>query len=271
MTEPQRLRELGGPAAQLLAAGELEVPSAARRRALAFTGAAAGMLASSGAAAASGVTLFKSVMLWVVVGTVGGGAMSYTVAETIAHFESRESTSRAAAPPLPLPPPRQEPARALPAAAEAAHADPVSTPALAIAPSRAEPARSEATSRAPSSLGRGVSRAASAVKPGPATAASPPSAALAPAPVGNLFDEQRNIEAARGAVARGDAAGALSTLDAYQRSYPQGQFGPEALALRVEALSLQGNREGAAAFARQFERRYPHHPLLTRVQSIVAR
>ena len=106
MNEPKRLRESGGPAAALLASAELEVPTASRKRALAFTGVAASMLASSGATAASGAALVKSVMLWVAVGTVGGGLMSVTVAETISHFDARSAGPRTAAPPLPLPPPR---------------------------------------------------------------------------------------------------------------------------------------------------------------------
>jgi hypothetical protein len=244
MNEPQRLRDLGGPAASLLSAAELEVPSAARRRALAFTAtAAAGVLSSGGALAASGSTLIKSVLTWILVGTVGGGLVSFGVAETIAHFESRPSAQRVSAPPLPLPPPAAEHARVAPAPSESAPLE-SPTPTAAAAPAATAPAR-------PSS-------SVKAAKP-------------TPAPATNLFEEQRSIEAARSAVTRGDAARALSTLDDYQRTYPQGQFGPEALALRVEALSLRGDREGARAFARQFEQRYPHHPLLSRVAASAAR
>jgi len=251
MSEPKRLRESGGPAAQLLSAAELEVPSGSRKRALAFTGAAATLLANSGAVAASGGALFKSVMLWVVVGTIGGGAVSFTVAETLSRIESRESSPppRRATPPLPLPPPRAEVPLAdapAPVAPEAALDTP---PAAAPTP--------PITGRSPAAL------RPSAAPPG-AKAATPPV-------VKTLFDEQRSIEAARAAVARGDAATALSTLDEYRRDYPQGQFGPEALALRVEALRARGDHDAARAFARQFERRYPDHPLLARVRASAGR
>jgi hypothetical protein len=253
MNEPKRLRESGGPAAALLASAELEVPTASRKRALAFTGVAASMLASSGATAASGAALVKSVMLWVAVGTVGGGLMSVTVAETISHFDARSAGPRTAAPPLPLPPPR---ATATPTAVAPAPepAPPSPTPVVTEAPAVAPP------------------RAASVPKPS-APAATSGASAEAPKPVAvsNLFDEQRSIEAARAAVSHGNPAAALSTLDDYERSYPRGQFGPEALALRVEALRAQGKLESARTFARQFERRYPHHPLLSRVRAAVAR
>jgi hypothetical protein len=258
MNEPKRLRDGDGPAAMLLARAELEVPSASRKRALAFTGAAASMLASSGAAAAaSGAALAKSVMLWVVVGTVGGGLLSLTVAQTISSFEARGAAKSATT--LPLPPPRAPvaPPRA-PAVAPPPPESVATAPEVAESPSEG--------ARSPGSINQG--RSAGSSKPSPA----PVGAAVSkPAVTSSLFDEQRSIEMARAAVSRGDASSALATLDDYQRAYPQGRFGPEALALRVEALRAQGNIEGARAFARQFERRFPHHPLLSRVQAAAQR
>lgn len=255
MNEPRRLRDAEGPAATLLGGAELDVPHASRKRALAFTGAAASMLASSGAMAATGTALFKGVMVWVLVGTVGGGLMSLTVAETVSHFDARSAARRSAVPPLPLPPPRERSAvtKAEPTAPETA------TPE-AVAPEAATP---EAATFAADPALKAPARAVSVAKAAPS--------APQPAAVSNLFDEQRSIEAARAAVARGNAAAALATLNDYQRAYPQGQFGPEALALRVEALRAQGNVEQAQSFARQFERRYPHHPLLSRVQASARR
>ena len=49
------------------------------------------------------------------------------------------------------------------------------------------------------------------------------------------------------------------------------QFWPEALALRIEALRSSGQLGKARALAADFAEKYPHHPLLGRVQSIVAR
>ena len=257
MNEPKRLREGGGPAAALLSGAELDVPSASRQRALAFTGAAAGVLASGGSAmAASGATLVKSVMLWVAVGTVGGGVMSLTVAETISHFDARSAASAtAAAPPLPLPPPRAT------ATSDVTRPIEVSSPVPpAVLPAPATPVVSSAARSA-------TMPKLSAAPPAPVVRAEAPK----PPAVSSLFEEQRSIEAARAAVSRGDAGAALATLDEYERTNPRGQFGPEALALRVEALRAQGNLDRARAYAQQFERRYPHHPLLSRVQAAVKR
>jgi TolA-binding protein len=100
------------------------------------------------------------------------------------------------------------------------------------------------------------------------TTAAPSNAGKAPR-ASSLFDEQRIIESARTAVSRGDSAGALATLDRYQQSYPQGQFVPEALALRIEALSAAGDLTRARSLAAQFQSRYPHHPMLAPVQAAV--
>ncbi|HYP87646.1 MAG TPA: hypothetical protein VEQ59_05825 [Polyangiaceae bacterium] len=236
MNEPTRLREGGGAASRLMRGAELDVPSAARKRALAFSGAAATMAASGGAMAAGSASLMKGVLLWVAVGAAGGGLLSLAVSETVSRLDapaaqSAQAPRRKVAPPVAAPSPQ-------PAAVEVA--EPLVAPA---------PTPSVSPARAPSSSG----------------------ASSRPAAAPSLLEEQRVIEQVRGAIARGDATLALSMLDTYERSYSQGQFGPEALALRVEASSAQGNVEGARSLANRFERRYPHHPLLSRVQAAARR
>jgi hypothetical protein len=139
-----------------------------------------------------------------------------------------------------------------------------------VLPQGLDPAPAEVVPTAPEPV---VTHEARASAPAPGlSAVAAPAVAAAPAmplPGPSLFEEQRSIESARAAVARGDAASALTTLDAYDRAYPQGQFGPEALALRVEALSAAGQLGRARGLAAEFERRYPHHPLLARVQGAV--
>jgi len=252
MTEPLRLRDGVGPAGVLMGGSGLEVPSAARRRALAFTSAAVGMTAASGTAvAATATSLVKSVVLCVCLGTVGGGLMSLTVSETISRLETPQVDAK--------------PAPAAKPAATGASAAAITPPTVAeevvipAAPARAV-ARDARDARASGPL------------PTAAGVGSPSAAAISsgkPHVGPSLFEEQRSIESARAAVARGDVASALSTLDGYERAYAQGQFGPEALALRIEALRSKGDLGRARSLAAEFRQRYPHHPLLSRVQAAV--
>ncbi|HXK18804.1 MAG TPA: hypothetical protein VNG33_13430, partial [Polyangiaceae bacterium] len=251
MNGPERLRDSQGAARTLMAGARLEVPGASRKRALAFVGTAAAGTAVSGTAAAAATTsLVKGVVLCVCLGTVGGGLASLAVSETISRIETRAATTTRPATThavVPAPPP---PAPVVPETLVAAP-----EPVAPAAPDHAT-TRDTRDARA-SSPALGVSGAAA-----PAVAA----AATKSEPGPSLFEEQRSIESARAAVARGDSATALATLDDYERVYGGGQFGPEALALRVEALSAAGQLGRARSLAAEFQRRYPHHPLLTRVQ-----
>jgi hypothetical protein len=247
MNGPARLRDGTGPASVLLRGADLKVPNAARRRALAFTTAATGMLTGGTALAATGTSLAKSVVLWLCLGTVGTGVIALAVAQTVARGEvarqaaqapmPKRSATPAKPPPRPLAPAPELPDEVAPA--------PVSTPAPERTLTRDARPTSPRSSR-------------------PA-AAAPPSTAMPPAT--GLVEEQRRIESARAAVARGDASSALAILDDYRRAFPEGQFGPEALALRIEAVRASGDLARASALAAEFERRYPHHPLVSRVRS----
>lgn len=261
MTDPVRLRDTGGAARALLGAGKLEVPRAARQRALAFTGVAASVATTGTAAAAGATSLVKSVVMCVVLGTVGGGAASLAVSETVAHWQAPSVDARPA--PAAPTPKRVAAASQAPAAAEPA-SEPAAVPAPPITETPAEPAAQ--AERRNTATPSAAPVAVSSPTPAPATSnasnASKPRAA-------SLFDEQRIIESARAAVSRGDAQSALATLDSYSRTYQQGQFGPEALALRIEALSAKGDLTRARNLAADFRQRYPHHPLLASVQTAV--
>lgn len=261
MNEPVRLRETGGAARALLSAGKLRVPNASRQRALAFTGVAASVVTTGTAAAAGATSLAKSVVVCVCLGTLGGGVASLVVSETVARWQA----------------PRVE-ARSAPAATTQKRAVPVATPPSVAA----APASDVAPEAAPASVQVApTEHPGSPARPATLAPASAPAAALAPvasAPLStnsskprasNLFDEQRIIESVRAAVSRGDAQSALATLDGYAQTYAQGQFGPEALALRIEALSAKGDLTRARNLAGEFRQRYPHHPLLGSVQTAV--
>lgn len=74
-------------------------------------------------------------------------------------------------------------------------------------------------------------------------------------------DELREIEAARATLARGDAARALAQLDAYDASHPSGHLEPDAMALRIQALTKSGRETEARALTSEFFAKYPGHPL----------
>jgi hypothetical protein len=233
MKEPQRLRDGAGPARELLLGAPLRVPVAARRRALAFTAAAVNATAAGTALAASGMSLGKSIALCVSLGVAGGSLASLGVSSLLTHEDGARASSSAIVAVAPL----VEPKRKAPPASLAVEA-PVDAPPPAV---EAEPALPDSPLPAPARASR-------------------PAAARA-----TLFDEQRVIEGARASLARGDASGALQQLDHYQRRFPDGQFHPEALALRVEALRSRGDVERAQKLADDFARRYPQHPLSSRV------
>lgn len=247
---PVRLRDSQGPARVLMRGSGLNVPSAARRRALTFTGVAAGMAASGTAAAAGATSLVKVVVLYVCLGTVGGGVLSLGVSEAFSRAEARAVPAKPAQV-VKSAAPRIAPVAAVPKGDEPV-ANAVAEPMPAALP---EPA---AALRAP---------VAAPAKPASVPAAASGKRVAAP----SLFEEQGIIESARAALARGDSASALSTLDGYDRAHAERQFGPEALALRIEALSSSGELVRARSLATEFRQRYPHHPLLSRVQAAVAR
>ena len=88
MNEPLRLRDGDGPARRLMAGSVLHVPSASRRRAVAFTSAAATLSASTVAVAAT-TSVLKSFVLCVALGAVGGGVVSLAASETVALLETK--------------------------------------------------------------------------------------------------------------------------------------------------------------------------------------
>jgi hypothetical protein len=77
------------------------------------------------------------------------------------------------------------------------------------------------------------------------------------------------IDAARAALSRGDARGALATLDAYSRIYPRGRLGMEAEVLRIDALERSGDTDGARRRAEAFLRHNPKSVLSARVRRLL--
>ncbi|RYZ08390.1 MAG: outer membrane protein assembly factor BamD [Myxococcales bacterium] len=248
MTDPARLRESGGAASQLMRGSHLAVPRAARRRALAFTAAAVNLAGGGTAFAAGSVSLVKSVALYVTVGVVGGGLASLGVSSALTSWEQ----PRSAAPAITASPhPAPGLAKPAPAPSAIAEVPAAPDPATPVISAEAEP---PAATKELAPIRGALPVASSAAQSRP-----------------RLFDEQREIERARAAIARGDYSRGLQVLKSYDRAFPRGQFHPEALALRVEALSGRGDFSRARALADDFARRYPQHPLLARVQASAGR
>jgi hypothetical protein len=143
----------------------------------------------------------------------------------------------------------------------------------ALAP--AQPARVERShpARKPASSIADESSSPNAMTIPRATANSGPQAALAPAPSSmatrGLGREVALIDAARRAVARGDANGAMSQLDRYSRVRETQILDREARLLRIDVLVLRGERERAAVLAREYLRQLPNDPHSARLRKLL--
>ncbi|MFZ5896708.1 MAG: hypothetical protein ACOY0T_36970 [Myxococcota bacterium] len=89
--------------------------------------------------------------------------------------------------------------------------------------------------------------------------------------VDSVAAELAVIDGVRSALARGDAAGALTRLDGYARVYPRGRLALEAEVLRIDALARSGQSALAARRAQAFLRRHPNSVLASRVRGYVNR
>jgi hypothetical protein len=74
------------------------------------------------------------------------------------------------------------------------------------------------------------------------------------------------LDAARSALAGGDAADALDLLDRYARSYPRGRLAVEAEVLRIDAWAKTGRGDIARRRAEAFLRRNPGSVMASRVR-----
>ena len=95
-----------------------------------------------------------------------------------------------------------------------------------------------------------------------------------PAPADSATDSGEQlllIDAARSAVAAGNASAAAQALSTYSAKFPRGSFGQEAAVLRIETVDLSGNHTQAASLARTFLAQHPNSPHVSLVQRIANR
>jgi hypothetical protein len=267
MNEPRRLLQSGGVAQRLLESASLDRPGPAARSHAASLAATASSFArtssgSSGTYRAGGHSArsahpAKTVVTWVVVVAAASVALGVLGSKLLAPGGSaRAAATLASLPTLSAPAPAVRPPDISPEPATGPLAiapEPAQRPTVS-GPSRAQPAHIEPWVPSPLSVGSGAAPSAVASRPSP-----------------KAFDEARQIEAARLAISRGDCDAAIAHLDAYASSHPKGQLEPEAMALRIQALSIGGKPTEARALAQQFEAKYPTNPLALLVSRNVAK
>jgi len=78
------------------------------------------------------------------------------------------------------------------------------------------------------------------------------------------------VDGARALLANGNARDALARLREYDARYPAGALGPEAIALRVEALLRSGEQAKGRALGDKFVAQHPNSPYAARIRSLLA-
>jgi hypothetical protein len=145
----------------------------------------------------------------------------------------------------------------------------------AIAPAIEPPAPAARPAEAPATPSRDeigpfpTARASRPPAPEPVAPQSSVGALAVPpeARADQLREESRALQAVRDALRRGDAAGALATLEATRARFPASVLGQEREALAIQALAAAGQPATARARARAFLAQFPaspHAPALRR-------
>jgi hypothetical protein len=269
MNSPERLfQSCQHPEArELLRAGMAEAPRPSAKRAAALVlgiGAAISVTSAAGAATASVATATATatasavaapsiallVGKWIALGTVAGLALAGGANALSSPAEAPQQ--QAAAPVLPA-------LQATPAVAQ--HPTP---------PTRNESASAPAAAEAPTPLpaSPNAKPAAEPAAASPAVAANLPSSAQLP-DGRDLGREVAQIDAARRAVAAGNAGVALSHLDQYAALDRTSTLDREAQLLRIDALLLSGRKAEALRLAQGYLALHPGDPHSTRLRALV--
>ncbi len=206
----------------------------------------------AGAASLGSTKGIVSTTLLVVVKWVGAGALAGIVATSAVYAVSE--------PHVPSP-------SAQKAAAPVVTASPRGAP---TAPGNPQPMHDEAAPPPPV-------EAASASAPAPSPALGTPARNALPQvsvpaevdPGAQLAAELGVLDSARQAVSAGNAPRALNALNDYDARFSHPNLLPEALYLRLEALTLQGDAAGTQAVARRILRSYPSGPHAARARAVL--
>jgi hypothetical protein len=107
--------------------------------------------------------------------------------------------------------------------------------------------------------------ASSRVEDSAGTENAPPVEARVRSPNADIAEQIALIDEARSAISSGSANRAIQLVRQYQSKYPSGSFGPEATALRIEALTKLGRTAEARRAAVRFVAEHRGTPLADRV------
>jgi hypothetical protein len=86
----------------------------------------------------------------------------------------------------------------------------------------------------------------------------------------SLNAEVAALDRARRSLAAGQADQALRELSGYDREFPGGRLGPEALFLRMEAAAQRGDQAAAERAARELVQHHPKSPHAARARAVLA-
>jgi hypothetical protein len=253
MNDPERLLD-GDSESPLVrtmisAARDEQPPERALQRTLLAVGAGVAVLGASAAAGGASIgatssaiqatttTSFGLIAKWLGIGASAGLLTAGAALQVEQHFADRPTPRLTAAPP---------------AAVEAAPANQAGAP-RPIAPTQRDPepgAKQPAKARPP---------------------ALAPSEPLLEEDDPSLNAEVAALDRARKALASGNSERALAELGAYNKEFPAGRLGPEALFLRMEAAAHRGDHAAAESAARQLLASHPNSPHAARARAVLSR
>ncbi|MEO6600445.1 MAG: outer membrane protein assembly factor BamD [Polyangiaceae bacterium] len=136
-----------------------------------------------------------------------------------------------------------------------------STPAVAVQATPATPRSSPHSERSNEGMREDVA----------ADRAAPPTAAFEarPTSASSLRAEVAALDRARSALARGDAPTGLTELETYAAHFPRGALAQEATLLRIQALTMTGERAQAQKAARSFLASHPSGPHVEKLRELL--
>ena len=219
--------------------------------------AAQGVVGAASLGSAKGVA---SATLLIVVKWLGAGAIAGIVATSAIYAVSKPALPTSSAMPSTIV------TVTTPAPIGKAH-----TAALPAAPEAQEERTEPELPAVPTSTSTSASTSAAPVTSlaAPAPAPQPLSVPAEVDPAAPLAAELALLDGARQALAAGNAARALRSLNDYDVRFEHPNLAPEALYLRLEALTLQGDKAGTEAVARRLLRSYPSGPHAARARSVL--